>query len=182
MMSKLYGLSNVKTNRGAILLLALVLLTIMSIVGVSSNRGIILQERMAGNHFDQSVSLQAAESALRVAESGLGNCAPSETNFYGSVDGQYNIGSNPAPDWKVAIDDAAGSTAWIASNLSHVQENPRYMIERLEPIPVTKGQEIKLGEPVQTAELFRITAQGFGVSANAETVIQTIRYTYTCRI
>lgn len=165
---------------GAILILALILLTIMSLVGISANRDVILQERMTGNELDTNIALQAAEAALRVAESELGDCAPVETEYYGSQNGKYDVSVHPVGEWELLAEEADGSTSWLYSELDKVNQDPRYIIERLEPIALTSDQDLKLGEPVQSAILFRITAQGFGSSSKTDSVVQTIRYTYQC--
>lgn len=169
-----------RKNQGAILIVALILLTILSIVGISANRDVILQERMAGNELDSNVALQAAEAALREGESRFEACAPAETDYYGSTDGLYDISSNPAPDWETAADYGQGNTAWIEESLSNVSQDPRYTIERLEPVPLTGDQALKLGQTVQNAVLFKVVAQGFGTSTKTDAVIQSIRYTYEC--
>lgn len=55
-------------QRGAILIIALVMLLLLTIIGLSSMRGTSLQESMAGNVRDSSLALQAAEAALRKGE------------------------------------------------------------------------------------------------------------------
>lgn len=56
------------SQRGISLLVVLVLLLIMTLLGLAILRSTMLEERMAGNLFDRSLSFQAAESALREAE------------------------------------------------------------------------------------------------------------------
>lgn len=54
---------------GAVLIVVLVMLLIMTGLGVASMRSSGLQEKMAGGARDQNVAFQAAEAALRVGES-----------------------------------------------------------------------------------------------------------------
>ena len=56
------------SQRGAILVIALFMLLLLTIIGLSSLRGTTLQESMAGNMRDSSLALQAAEAALRKGE------------------------------------------------------------------------------------------------------------------
>lgn len=56
------------TQRGAVLVVALVMLLLLTIIGLASIRGTTLQENMAGNLRESSLSLQAAEAALRKGE------------------------------------------------------------------------------------------------------------------
>lgn len=53
--------------RGAVLITGLLVLTVMTILGLASMRGTILQERMAGNLKEQASAFQAAEAALQAA-------------------------------------------------------------------------------------------------------------------
>lgn len=55
-------------QRGATLLIALVLLVVMTLLGLSSIRSTSMQERMGANLYDRSLAFQAVESALREAE------------------------------------------------------------------------------------------------------------------
>jgi type IV pilus assembly protein PilX len=55
-------------QQGIVLIVAMVMLIVMSILGISSVRGIALEEKMASNAFDRSIAFQAAEAALRAGE------------------------------------------------------------------------------------------------------------------
>ncbi|PIE41212.1 MAG: hypothetical protein CSA49_04720 [Gammaproteobacteria bacterium] len=171
-------------QKGAVLVLALILLTVLTFVGVSSNRDVILQERMAANELDSSVSLQAAEAMVRVAEANFGACEPSSTqSTSGSTNGWYSAVTNhgnPAPDWEFAAKLADGDNAWITETFSHVAQNPRYMIERMQPFSYNKHEQLDLEIAPKYAVPYRIVAQGFGTSTKADSVIQTIQYTYDC--
>jgi type IV pilus assembly protein PilX len=57
-----------RRQRGAILIVALMFLVLLTIVGVSTISGTTLEEKMAGNMREQATAFQAAESALRDAE------------------------------------------------------------------------------------------------------------------
>lgn len=56
------------TQRGAVLIVALVMLLLLTLISLSSMRGTALQENMASNLRESNVSLQAAEAALRAGE------------------------------------------------------------------------------------------------------------------
>ena len=55
-------------QRGAALVISLLLLLVMTLLGLGASQSTRLQERMAGNQRDQELALQAAEAALRYAE------------------------------------------------------------------------------------------------------------------
>ncbi len=56
-------------QQGVALIIALVLLVIMTLLGLSAMRTVSLEERMTGHTYDRSLSFQSAEAALREAES-----------------------------------------------------------------------------------------------------------------
>ena len=58
-------------QRGATLLVALVMLIVMTLLGLASIRSTSMQEKMGANLYDRSLAFQAVESALREAESGI---------------------------------------------------------------------------------------------------------------
>ena len=80
---------------GAILIVTLLFLVILTMLGVTAMTGTTMEERMAGNTRDSQLALQAAEAALRDARrdinnyivntgSGFGRGVPlAETDFYG---------------------------------------------------------------------------------------------------
>lgn len=53
---------------GAALIVALILLVIMTLLGLSSVRTVALEERMTANTYDRSLAFQAAEAGLRAGE------------------------------------------------------------------------------------------------------------------
>lgn len=55
-------------QRGNTLLVVLILLLVMTLLGLASLRGAMLEERMTGNQFDRSLVFQAVEAALREGE------------------------------------------------------------------------------------------------------------------
>jgi type IV pilus assembly protein PilX len=57
-----------KTQHGAALIIAMILLLVMSLLAVASLRGTIMQERMSSNAYDQDLAFQSAEAGLRVGE------------------------------------------------------------------------------------------------------------------
>lgn len=59
-------------EKGAVLIVALLFLVMLTLLGVTAMTGSTMEERMAGNARDTSVAFQAAEAALRDARRDLG--------------------------------------------------------------------------------------------------------------
>jgi len=58
-----------KGQKGAVLVIGLIILVVLTLLGVQGMRTNVAQERMAANMRERNVAFQAAESALRVGES-----------------------------------------------------------------------------------------------------------------
>ena len=67
---------------GMVLLMALVMLLLVTLLGVTSVRMLTVEERMAANSFDRNLAFQAAETALREGEAlAASNIAPPTTDM-----------------------------------------------------------------------------------------------------
>lgn len=55
-------------QRGAALIISLILLVLITMVGVASLRNVVLEEKMASNFYDRSLAFQSAEAGLRAGE------------------------------------------------------------------------------------------------------------------
>jgi type IV pilus assembly protein PilX len=62
------GTRPVRHQRGAILIVSLIFLMVMTLLILASVRGTVMQERMASGLYDRSLAFQAAEAALREGE------------------------------------------------------------------------------------------------------------------
>ena len=60
-------------QRGAVLIVSLMFLVILTMLGVTAMSGTTMEERMAGNTRDAGLALQAAEAALRYARRDISN-------------------------------------------------------------------------------------------------------------
>ena len=155
-------------ERGAALIVALVMLLVMTVLGVTAARNTNLQERMAGNLRDNNLAFQAAERGLREGEEFLESATiPPFTGANGLLTmqddaGQASFWSNDA--WWVAN----GRTA---AGLGYVVRDPLYVIEELPRVPEGGGSE-RFG-PLPDNGFYRITAQGQGGTAEAITILQT---------
>lgn len=173
-----------KINRqqGAVLVVSLIILLIMSTIGLSAMRTTILEEKMAGNFRNSNIAFQAAEVALNDAIndigcdatnalcvrsskiSGLGNFDASCTN--GLCGGWADNATNPA--WEDSSKIAAAITHGNftgAAAIPGVATQPTYLIE---------GQTCMAPGWAAPKYCYRILATGFGADANARRLIQAV--------
>jgi type IV pilus assembly protein PilX len=147
--------------------MALIFLTILMLLGTSATLNTNLQERMAGNTRNRDLAFQAAEAALKDAETTL--TAWRTLVFDGTVAGLITYDPNDPNQDHGNDADYWGSTNWSSSrspaqSLSQVAEQPRYIVERMPNVAAT--------------EYYRVTARGVGGDPNAVVILQAL-YTYT---
>ena len=80
-----------RAQRGISLVVSLVLLVVATLVALGSMRGVVLQSRMSGTTHDRSLAFQAAEAALRDAETRAAAALPAEFPAAGCAGGYCAI-------------------------------------------------------------------------------------------
>lgn len=173
------------SQRGSALVTGLVFLVVIIMLGLSASNSSIQQELGVRNIRDQNIAMEAADAALRAGETWLstkGALLPTELD---PVDGnpvvkKWGFCDTVTPSKSCADADAGfwetnGELMWFGvdggatSDLSLVEEQPRFIIEFLEPCATCNGYHVKY---------YRITARGVGMNKNTYRIVQSI-YRYT---
>lgn len=153
-----------RAERGNILVVAVLMLLMMSILGLTGIKATRTESRLAGNTQERVVAFQAAEAALRQAETFLQQ--PSLPAFVGG--GLYVAGAAPDP----LTMNASNSFAY-SNDLEGVFQPPRYYIERLsnsdESDSIVIGTDYGGGAG---RTLYRVTAIGYGRNELTRSVLQ----------
>lgn len=131
---------NRNTQQGAILIVALIMLLLVTIIGLASIRGTSLQERMAGNLKDQEQALQAAEAALRKGEAAVTAAFDANT-----------LSSLPA-------------TKTSYGSLEGVAKSPSYTLTPLATLTTSTEAGVATSDQ---GMLVRVEAEGFGLNQDA---------------
>ncbi len=159
-------------QRGAVLIISLMLLLVMTIIGVTALQTTSLEEKMSGNTRDRALAFQSAEVALRAGEEYLGSVALPNFN---DTNGHYQPDSSL---WKT-IDWTDATKVVVVSDLDDaVTDNviklaPRYYLEELAET-ITPGDSLVVGfAPPGVTGNFRVTALGYGGSEYAEVILQS---------
>ena len=100
-----------RRQRGAALIVSLILLLVMTVVGVSAMRSSVMEVRMAGSVQQQEDALRDAERTLAMAEDQIDTWV-SDGSFTAEGGGFFRTGSPDVrtPDWS-GIETASGATA-----------------------------------------------------------------------
>ncbi len=158
------------SQQGAVLVVGLVLLLLLTIVGLSGARDAALQERMSGNMHDLQVARQAAEAALRSGEQFTRSSASLVVGSDGVVEFDERSGSRDY--WHDTFNWLEKAVQLRADEqLEGVAEQPFYVIEKLD----WSCDVAELGAgALEEIEVYRVTARGVGRSSKAEVFLQSI--------
>jgi len=172
-------------QQGAVLVMALMMLFVLTLIGVSSISTTSMEEKMSGNTRNRHLAFQAAESTVRDAERVIAtavNIVNPAIQFAanGGANGWYTLGNGPSN--AQAVDPvwwAGNASSPYISQLQDVATPGRYTIEYLgQTGQAPPGGGIQLGNgggPAQRGfiQTFRVTARGTGLTDNSVVVIQS---------
>lgn len=182
--------SSQQMQRGASLIMVMLILIVVSVLGVGSAQISLMSERGARNERDLQVAWQSAEAALNDAEiemfpNGAGTRRAEFANATSFVQNCGTAGSSVGlcaltlvgkPAWLTADLEAAGINTVrfgdftgriFAAGLVGIQpaQAPRYVVELI-PDPGAAD----MSDP--SAVLYRVTAIGFGPRTDIQVVLQ----------
>jgi len=170
-------------QQGAILIVSMLLLLVMTLLGITAVSTSTLEEKMASNNRQRQLAFQSASSALRDAETWLrttiSSVAQFEVKFNGAPDELYWVRQpTPGDDVRAVPMDIYDGYAWAADNslepatsvVTGDQNPARYVIEYMGRI----GEPpLDYNEPDNRNYAFRVTAIGWGTDNTTTFVTQS---------
>ena len=129
-------------QQGAVLIIALVMLLVLTLLGVSVMESSVVEQRMAGNNLDRNIAFQAAEASLRAGEAvvaGFGNRPePISGVASGSVSALDRVNATGVvqPNWWADKNEAW----WITKGTEYgedfagTRQKPRFVIEEYDEV------------------------------------------------
>ncbi len=139
-------------QQGAVLIIALIMLLLITMASIVTIRATTMDERMAGNARDRDKALQAADAAVRTCLKQVTVDVPS--TFTGQILSPVTTGTE---NWEVAANWAVGSTnsVEVVMTGAGLASNPRCMVERL-----------------GVGDSYRVTGRAVGGSESAVVILQ----------
>ncbi len=165
------------SQRGAALVIALMMLVLMTLIGVTAIRTTTLEEKMAGNMHDRNLAFQAAETALRGAEQefieGLANV--NDFDSTGGLHGKEDSEPTNLFDSSVWTDT---NSREYSGTLSYVGKTPRYIAKVVTTRKLDKEGGLNIEgygskKPGSEIVVFRLTARGTGGSNQSLVVLRS---------
>lgn len=167
-----------KRQSGVALFISLVLLLVLTIIGVSSVQTTSLEVRMTRNEHDSVLAFQAAESALRDAESRIESLVSIAGFTPGGNGGLYTVADiGDEENWRESGIWEGGNSIVAETEVAGVAEQPRYIIEHAASV-LREENAYQLEDPYATAtgdriEVFRVTARASGGTAASQVILQS---------
>jgi len=170
-------------QRGAVLIVSMIVLLLLTILGVTSMRTTALEERMAGNARDRHVAFEAAEAALADAEDFVATIATTGPFDLNGADGLYSDDTSLANiETYVSWDGVDPTRGFInATNIGTGEglgTPPKYVVQFITSfgteVDRTNLDNYGQGTGGGKTGLFRITARGTGGSDNSVVFLQSV--------
>ena len=168
-------------QRGAVLVVSLVLLLILTMIGVTVARMQTVEERMARNEQNRDLALQAAEATLRDVE---GAVDATYVNFAQNAQGLYTLipANGSASDaWMngTMVASAATVLPYAGAALASVPlaAPPQFIIEQMPPVAApgdSLGNQGGYNNPQPPVQIYRITAQAVGGDGTTTATVQSL--------
>lgn len=170
-----------KKESGAVLIVSLIILFVLTLVVLAGSRTVLVQEKMTAAVRDLRVSLEIAESGVSDAEAvieGFVDTAAVTAAFSDAgANGLYTSGNGPS-DLFAAATWAAGLTSSATTIVSGTATVAQYFIEDLGLVSVTTtSDEIEIQTHATATEseadvrLFKIVSRTLGNNGNTERIV-----------
>ena len=161
-------------QRGAVLVVGLIFLALLTLIGVTAFSVATQEERMAGNARDRLRAFEAAETALRECEALIAGPIPPAFTVAGT--GGYYLKRQS----DLEVTDLRRGFSWTSSptvtvsGIQAVAQQPRCVIEQLDGVPIPpSGQSIRAELPQSFGTAYRVTARAVGSNENTAVVLQS---------
>ncbi len=169
------NLTNTRSReRGAVLVIALLMLLIMTILGVTAMQMSRMEERMAGNSRDINLAFQGAEAGLRNGENRLRvmtvrptTCVTAPCSLWRRDQITVSKRDQPLSWWTTnGFEYGVAATAEVTD----VTRDPMIVVEEVGFVP----DSLTVGHgPPEGRNFYRVTANSSGASNTAEAVLES---------
>ncbi len=183
------------TQRGAALIVSLILLAVITLVGLAAIGTTILQNEAAANSYDREIAFQSAEAALAQAQVAITNATatlPAPAGFedcstpVGGTAANTVCAANPFDDLKVPSADVVSvpASAFGTSPAAAAGVPPQYVVQYVgrfvapPPNATANGGSQRYGQPLNNdafADYYRITARSGDPTKESGRAIVTLQ-------
>ncbi len=166
-----------RRQRGAALMVGMVILVLISILGISAYWASALEERMSGNARERLRAFESAEAALRNCESVL---AGASLPAFDGTGGMYTAQPITSPQVYQTINwNSATATRVIDPSgpapMTSVSRQPACIVEQMITLEEPGlGYSQQGGQEMREVTVYRVTARGYGSTNSSTVTLQTV--------
>ena len=165
-------------QQGAALLVCLIILVLVTLIGLTTMKSSMLQEKMSGGNSDKALAFEAAEMTLRDAEAHIKAHLTSVSGFAAGCAASLCLAPTDGSALAETVNWDSNQVATYgqgsgAAALSGLARQPKYMIELLSEMPPPPGNSVKAAN---TGTAYRITALGYGRQEHTRVMLQSTYY------
>ena len=182
-------LPSFRRQRGAVLIVSLLLLLVVTILALGASQSTRLQERMAGSQRNYELAFQSAEAGLRAGERWLDRDTLTEAPSPGIVPGNPVYERNFLTDsysaklsyedqvvatdqwWATVAQPYTGGSTDVIGGDGLALTDPSFYIEQVEEVPDALSKPPTGPQPSRV--FYRVVARGKGGTANANVVLHS---------
>jgi len=189
-MKRQFNISSPRLQQGAVLIVSMLLLVVITVLALGASQATRLQERMAGSQRNYDLAFQAAEAGLRAGERMVDPasmlspplpcaaitsppCPVYERGFLNNTI-SYEDQAYQSRDWWTSVAQNYGNGTNVIKGSAGeglAKEDPQFYIEELQE--VTDALSIPPTGPPPSRVYYRIIARGEGGTANSNVVIHS---------
>lgn len=169
-------------QRGAVLIVAMIFVLLMTIVGLSAIRGSGMQEAMAGNMRHLQLNFQAAEAGLRLGEARVDvRIDESDLPDFSGADGAFEDlnqpGKSPVFQWDKDDWAAAEKTSVSALNMP---DSPSHVVESiiipvgLESAAMGNAFDHQSLDSLEEGRVYRVTSRYSDDTSGGDVILQSL--------
>jgi type IV pilus assembly protein PilX len=185
-MDKFNTVAHAKSQRGATLIIALILLLIITMVALSGVETVTLEEKMTANTYDRSLAFQSAEAGLRVGEAIALAQSQSDNDGFDN-EGKYTdagdtCGASPCQNGLCSQPDKDCPDRWLDSgfngwqtangtNIGSMGSSAQYFVEFLGDDYLCDPDD---KDSAPSCSRYRVTARSNQGAERASVILQSI--------
>ncbi len=174
-MNSSYPNSQQNKQHGAVLIISLIVLTVLTIVVLSANRGVVIQERMTSAIRESNITFQSAESGLVEAEIFIDDIPGLGVFSDAGNDGLYTENSGPADYsdpavWEPGITQLATTTEPGYETRFFIERLGQFEIGGIAP-DISIRNDYSQPDVETTTEVFRVVVRSVGPNGQPVRII-----------
>ncbi len=169
-----HNLPRIHGQHGAVLVVGLIFLAMLSLMGAAAFSVATQEERMSGNSRDRIRAFEAAEASLRDCESQVVSAVPLPAFTVIGTGGMYiapPVTGNPmyeTVNWKL------GNVRQLATPLANVSRQPACIVEEMVFVEEQIGGQASGPSVTVENRIYRVSATGWGLNSNSTAFVQSI--------